>query len=541
MRGAMTDDVRNKINLGKQSLGSDLYAFMLSVHSEELESFQPNPMQLQTISILEGYVEKLKEHQGITRRSALEHVFCTYFDDVNTSRAIYFHFFSLGQPVPPIKQMRDKLLVDILTIARDSFPAVLIDRDEFGGSGFFLPTYSHPLREKTALAMLKNSCPIRKLFPNAKTDRHYMSNLKDLWSVQSNVILSNGSFSQVSLASLVSAILSSAVYAPHSNLDPLALYIESVKNSYQRVSRLALGEEVNYAVLLGLGNINLDDSIHTISLPDATMRRISHIEKSAMFAGDPVNASIVVELQEKVKILEAYTPTVEDDKNSFRRLDKHTKNFAVRFEDIQKRIDGIRLAMILASEGDRVIAPSHSFTTSFSPLDMNRSWSTNPYRWPTVRYEQAIINTDDAKRINYWIKKASRAPKSLHVSVKRLISAATERIDDADAFIDAVMVWENMFGAKEETGLRIRSSIGLLLEPKDKDMRTKTIKTIKELYNKRSRLVHGSPDVELSKIYEDRQAAIDYAIRAFKKVLSSKKLLSAKDSAERGHMIIYRN
>lgn len=536
----MTDEVRSKVEQAKQVIGIDLYAFMLGIHTSKLDQLQPSAAQLCNIDTLDGYTEKLRDRQGFERASVLEQVFCAYFDEIDTSRATYFHFTSLGRAVPTIKNTKDRLLDDIITIARDVFPALLIDRGEHGGAGLFLPTYSHTLRDRVTLAMIAESCPIRKLFPGIEKPRYYKDKLEELWSVRSHAILSNGSFSQISLSSLTGSILASAVYAPHDDLDPLFPYLRSVKSQYQKIKRLASGGQVDHTVLLGLGNIDIDESIYTIDLSDATIRRISHLEKNAVFGRDNVDASVVVELKEKVKILELYIPTKEDDENPFARFEKYSKYFNERFEGMQQRINRVRLATILASSSDRVIAPSHSFTTSFSLLDMNRSWNTNPYRWPSVRYERAILNAEDVRQITYWAKKTMKIPKSLDVSVKRLISSMTERIDDSDAFIDAVMVWENLFGAKEETGLRIRSSIALLLEPRNKVERLKIIKEIKGLYEKRSRLVHGSPDVKLDKISEDRHNAIDYALRSFKKVLRSKKLIEAKDSTERGHMIIYR-
>src|SRR5690606_39011133 len=110
-------------------------------------------------------------------------------------------------------------------------------------------------------------------------------------NVRGEVVLSNGSIGTVSLSMMPESILAGAVYAHHDKLDPLIPYLKSVRNSYRKVRRLANGGEIEHIVLLGLSNIDIADDIYTINLPKATMRRVSHIEKNAMFGRDPVDAS----------------------------------------------------------------------------------------------------------------------------------------------------------------------------------------------------------------------------------------------------------
>jgi hypothetical protein len=60
--------------------------------------------------------------------------------------------------------------------------------------------------------------------------------------------------------------------------------------------------------------------------------------------------------------------------------------------------------------------------------------------------------------------------------------------------VDAVIVWENVFDAKQETTMRVTSSLAWLLgdSVQDKQAKQRTYKTIYELH---SGIVHGSREL----------------------------------------------
>ncbi len=122
--------------------------------------------------------------------------------------------------------------------------------------------------------------------------------------------------------------------------------------------------------------------------------------------------------------------------------------------------------------------------------------------------------------IEEWARiiEGSHTP-SVDVAARRLVSAASQRLDRSDALIDAVMVWENLVGTTQETTFRVTAALAKALEP-DRAKRRSLRNALKHTYDIRSRVVHGAA-VEQGVVNDAASNAIDIAIRALR--LSYKK------------------
>ena len=114
------------------------------------------------------------------------------------------------------------------------------------------------------------------------------------------------------------------------------------------------------------------------------------------------------------------------------------------------------------------------------------------------------------------------------------------RPDPYDALIDAVIVWENMFGAKEEAGLRVRASLAHLLEPHDLEKRKALAREVGTIYEVRSRIVHGSatnfPDID--EVHRHRNRATQLALDAMRRLYDHLDILEASDSGSRSNSLL---
>lgn len=525
------------INNLKNILGADLLSFMLSVEVAEIDQLSPNQLQIDALSKLEPCVEMFRGQTEFERPLNIAQSLCTYQDSLGTSWATYLHYFCAGNVLPGFESVRDATERKLMLVARDTYPVFLIQKDKFGTPSTFATSYMHPLRKEFSVSIMKASNPIRKLFPSALSYQDYKENPDALLSVSRNIIMSNGQIGTVSAGMMLESILSSSTYTPGDTVDPLVAYADSTRMTYRKIKRLANGGEVMLSTLLGLGNVDLDQDIELIEMQNIVIRRPSPVDNQAIF-GEVGETSLVVEITDKVKILDSYDMNEEDSANPFARYDTHKTVIDKYFARQQDSIGRVRLSMLLASDDGSFIAPSYSFTTSLSPLSLSRSASLSPYRWST-RYERQTVSSSHASNIKQWFRRSALISDKLNVSIKRLISATTERMDDSDAFIDAVMVWENLFGAKQETTLRIKGAMSLLLEPSDKDRRKSLMKEISALYDKRSRLVHGSPNVDTTNMHDERTRSIELALESLRCVLRTKSLLHAKDSETRGQIIMF--
>lgn len=529
----------NNINELKNILGADLLSFILGVSADQLDQMTPNNIQAQALSKLEPCVNVFKGQSEFERPLNIAQSLCTYNDELKTSWAIYLHYLCTGTNLPNFDSVRDSAERNLMTVARDTYPSLLIKRDRFGLPTMFTASYTHPNGRQFNADVLRSRNPIRKLFPDAKTYRHYKSHPNDIFSLNRNMILSNGHGGTVSAGMVLESILSSSVYLSDGRHDPVELYCLSAQENYQRLRKTAGRNLLKIKTIIGLSNVELSHDIESCQIAsNINIRKFTPIDKSAVL-NDVSEPTMIVEIANSVTILDNYLMSDEDPQNPFARYEAHKYSIDKFYAKQQKDLNKVRLAMLLSST-DELIAPGYIFTTALSPIGLSRSSSVSPYRRPTIRYDKQIIDDVRAKLVRKWMNKLDQLPDTLDVSVRRLISAATERIDDADAFIDAVMVWENLFGAKQETTLRIKGAMSLLIEPKDKARRKDLLKEISTLYDKRSRLVHGSPKINTAAMSKDRVRSIELALIALKLVLNSKNLLHASDSETRGQTIMFK-
>jgi hypothetical protein len=169
------------------------------------------------------------------------------------------------------------------------------------------------------------------------------------------------------------------------------------------------------------------------------------------------------------------------------------------------------LLFALASEHDHPIAPMITFQTTITPfidnLGFSSSFLVNPFI-PT-----SDVASSDCKRIEDLARMLyDNYHDSLQIASVRVVSAISQRLDKADALIDAVTSWENLVGTRNETAYRVTAALTLLLEP-DARKRSALRKQLGEIYAIRSRVVHGDI-VDGKEITEASETAIRIALKA---------------------------
>jgi hypothetical protein len=196
--------------------------------------------------------------------------------------------------------------------------------------------------------------------------------------------------------------------------------------------------------------------------------------------------------------------------------------------------------MLLASRADQVVAVIPQVKTHFSPLaigDYTELWASG-FGAPS---EAVTITADLAAEAVDWSRRVAAAhPKSLDIGMRRLLSAATARLDPMDGFIDAVMCWENLFGESQETAFKVCGAMSLLLEPTDSQARNSLFGELKKLYGVRSNLVHGSSEPDMAASFEYRDRALWLGLSAMRATYAVPGLLRLKGSTERHKYLLLR-
>lgn len=525
----------NIVNDIRNVLGADLLAFILGVDVDQLSQLAPNKRQSRVLSELKSYMLALGNPPYYMQSTLINNCICSYITDLKTSLATHWHYFCLNTRIPEFESVKDSAERSLMTLARDVYPKLLIKKHQFDTIAS-ISDYKHPSWRQFSADIFRSRNPIGKLFPDALTYRHYKTNPTATLSLNCNMILSNKRGGTVSAGMIPESILTSSVYLPDSVHDSLEIYCLSVQKNYQKLRRTIGRRFLKVKTIIGLSNVELSSDIQSYNIaPNIKIRRATPIDRLTVFANldEP---DLIIEIEDRVDILDSF-PMTED---STPRYERHRGSIDEFYVNQQRDLDRIRLAMLLASvSADELIAPGYLFTTALFPITPDRNLSISSHRWPMVRYGRQTIDRRRADLIRKWISKLNKLPDTLDVSVKRLISATMERANDADAFVDAVVVWENLFGGKRETGLRIQGSMSLLLGPKSRTCRKNLIREISGLYDRRSRLIHGDSGIDNSTISVDCARSIELALKSLKLVLNNKNLLRASNSETRSKLIMF--
>ncbi|MGO1637276.1 MAG: hypothetical protein ACTHYA_02110, partial [Ancrocorticia populi] len=191
----------------------------------------------------------------------------------------------------------------------------------------------------------------------------------------------------------------------------------------------------------------------------------------------------------------------------------------------------------LASPNDQLLASGVGgrFISNLSDMGSSASLIQQVAKAKSATASDAL---ERAQRIFRLLKRNQF--KGLSIAHRRLLDATSARWDPVDAFVDAVIVWENVFGSQGETTFRVTASMALLLEPNRPDERRSLHQTLKKLYSTRSSVVHGSKDLSHHEALKCRDAAVGYAIELVRTLYEDRADLIPMASNSRGEMLLLR-
>jgi hypothetical protein len=441
---------------------------------------------------------------------------------------------SLGE-VPPSS---DPALQAIRAIAHDLWPTYLLPAPTESPRTFWMSSgpigmYQHPEladlhRRFASDEMLKQLFPGLSM-PEDTSDWTKWIDVQAMWTLNSGAGGSHqmiGAFGSLMLDAVLRTQLSDGRLTHDGLMRQLAASLDVFR-------KLATKKPVHVPAIVGLSGVQLEDG-QQIELNSGTIRKISDLERDLLLNNSNM-VTAVFETTFPLQILDVSQFNPADDK-----WHKSFQKYGPRFEEahraFQHSLDQVRLAVLLCSEGEEYLGSIEVSRFIFNPTQPGGSATWAMDQRQPASYLIPQTKSDEVKEWHALI--GTKHPDSLNIAMKRLLSAASQRTDSNDAFIDALIVWENAFGTTTETAFRVTGALAKLLEPDDMEKRLELQKELANLYGIRSRLVHGAKEPTASKSLEYRQRAISIAIDCLRKLYRERPDLLAANSEDRSKRLL---
>jgi hypothetical protein len=512
-------------------LGKQLVQHVLATE----ESVPVAEMSTRQIEVASSLVQafatsQLQAWNALRRWEDIRLKLCSHNDALGMSPAAHMHEYCGGDS--PTKAISSDPLEDALcALAKDTYPLFLIG-GMGDGSQFHVQTslHSHPGLAATLEEMFRPEEPLMNIF----SDVDYAADPLQRYEIRAHVQWSNGGGDTVAFSGIPQAILLRASGASVSGKSALNAYILSVRQTLSTARSLASGRKTKVSAIVACYSTALADDVIEIVLTEGRFRHKTAIDHYLI--QESPHENVVLEIPMELQLAGQMDLDADGFPSLSQALQKSGEDF---HEDLQRRISRARMAVLLSSKADETLAVGQSFSSVPNPLTLNLSNGRSPLAWPVAPFQSRPLESADEATIQGWDALLAGLPSGVRTGQERLLAAVSERFSPHDGFIDAVIAWENLFGAAGDTTLRVCGSLAALLHPDDSGQRNEFYKEITKVYGQKSKLVHGGENrMTSAEATEIRNRSVGIAVDAWREVLRSPELRSAKTSEDRGKLVL---
>lgn len=374
------------------------------------------------------------------------------------------------------------------------------------------------------------------------------------------VYRSVGGIGPVSPSNVAGTICEAAwlAWQQKSNVPPTAdEFVAEVCETLDRLRRAAGGEKVTMPVKVGLAGVKLPASRSEIVLPWCRIRSaderdaeaMAHLENGGELrttdaSGNTVSVSysgdLVAEfdLPYAIRTADRYFGAGQAEQDPWpTQLDPTPDERRARIKPVDCIRAGFTLAEIVTN-GSLVptwqceVDPLEGFGCSIGWSDSRRS-----------RIFPHQLSEDEVDRWTEWIERSWKFYDHIPIAITRLLRAVSEiKPRPEDTLIDAIVVWENIFGTPQESTMRITFSMARILA-QTPDERRDRWKEFKDIYTLRSDVVHGndkSQKLSPAQLYNAANRAVPISVELLRRLMLSHSnlLTDHKNGAERSAVVL---
>ncbi|MFE0651762.1 hypothetical protein ACFVZH_24550 [Streptomyces sp. NPDC059534] len=513
----------------REFFGDQFISYCINAPSGEVPPLNLSVSQREAIEALENICQVSQsasdEYQAFVARMRV----MQYDEASQSSIANTFRKFCGGGI--DVKESSDPIEATLFKIASDAYPATLFTAHPLGDPGGMSASITGSLAfrgsqfAKALTRLILEDPDLKRLFPDAPAMEGYDGIGIDISSM---IYWSTGSGSTIQVANLAGSLVRAALQKAPANCTPVKFY-DLIRQSLRDARKLAKTGKANTKALVGLSNVVVPEGSE-VGLHGGIIRPFAPGDSQSFI--DPAGIKSVLEVPCQIEILGIF-PATDSDSHWGQLQGK----LALANTVLRRLIDLERLAILFACDGPPQ-APIGVATTVLNPIQSGNAVNFSIHHSISNQHPLIEIDAETSAKAAEWSAKVSEIPENLDMGMRRILSAASERFDPMDSFVDAVICWENLFGTNQgEVGFRIAGSISHVLEPHDSSTRKKLFDEVKKMYSVRSNLVHGTKEpgfLESSK-YKDR--SIEIAASAFKALCDRADLLALK-STDRGNLLL---
>lgn len=526
----------------QHALGPELLRYILNVNEDvSFDSVVLSPAQTQTALALQGWTGLQLGATGNVADFMQVSALSQYVEAADTSVANFFRQMS-GGSVDSAATTGDRLIDALGELAADIWPIFLATPPREGLATFWMSMpigmYNHPAAARAVDAFLMDA-DLMKLFPfpPPTPPSGPRPGLQAGMGFDSLVVC-NGQSGSLSLTNVLGGLVSVAAFRLLMTGNPLSLsgMMPHFANAVGQLRDLALGREVQMPAIVGFAGVILPEGAPPLDLANGRLRRANTVDR-ALFMGGSASVQTVYETTFPCRIYSVREHVfTDDDADPFAHMRKYETRIQAGYRMFAHSLDLVRLSLLLASPASSpwLMREVSRYVSDLTTPGGSRSWDGSSASTPS--YELAA---EEYKKVQQWLAVITQKHSaSLDIGMRRLLSAATSRTDPSDGFVDAVICWESLFGTQAETSFRVTASIAKLLESRSIEGRAELHKELKNLYGKRSRLVHGGPEPTAEEIETLKQRAVEISVACLRAFYQERDDLIPLPSEARGSRIL---
>lgn len=474
-----------------KKLGHKIIAYILNISNNEAKKVLENEFKLNDYhkQVLAQYIQILKniKIQNIDQDNISLFLFSHLANAITEQNEHYFNYyrkFCQGD-IPSINTdcVIEKL---VYKLAIEAYPFYLLNNED---------DFSHNIGLSQMATSIFYKLPENKQLQDALLQDNNLKLLfsegNDEYDTLIKVCSSDGRGTSIQLVLvpqlIVTKIYELMVLKREDTIIHLEKYVKTIINMYKE---LAINKKLTVSTFIGFENISIPKGIKIENTfgclwgyDDILFDNLPKYLKPSLFNGNDTYLGFVLETNFNYEI-ELDIDMGEDF--------KFPTKYHNKYDDINKIRDNLSLAFILSSSG-KIIGIKSRWTlvfnilsqgTSISYSDRNRSSNTETYTEEELKsvsdWYNIINNTDDS---------------NIEIALHRLLSATSSRNNHLDSFIDSIIALENIFGhGSGEIGFKLSMGVAFLLEDDPKKIEFLQ-KTINDLYNTRSKVLHGAKKI----------------------------------------------